>query len=85
MRLGAVVLTAIVRLELAEPPEGITELADKVHVTRCGHATVKLTAELKPFDGVTVIVEAPLLPFLMLSELGDADREKSGLGDATAL
>jgi hypothetical protein len=37
---------------------------------------------LKPFNEVTVIVEAPLFPLLMLSELGDADREKSAAGDA---
>jgi hypothetical protein len=33
----------------------------------------KLTALLKPFWGVTVIVTAPLLPWVMLTLLGDAE------------
>ena len=72
-------LTNIVSLEVAEPPEGgVTERDDKVQVTPLGYPeTVRPTAELKPFNEVTVIVETPLYPLLMLSELGDTDREKS--------
>ena len=70
-------------VEVAEPPAGgVTEVGDRVHVAPVGHPeTLKLTAELKPFNDVTVIVEVLLLPFLMLSELGDADREKSDGAD----
>jgi len=36
----------------------------------------KLTLPLKPFCGVTVMVLAPLAPWVMLRLLGDAERVK---------
>jgi hypothetical protein len=75
---GVLELTVNVSLEVADPLEGVTDDGDKVQVTPVlGHEAVKFTAELKPFNHVMVIVEVLLLPFLMLSELGDADKEKS--------
>ena len=71
-------LTVIVSVEVAGPLEDVTEDRGKVQVTPAfGHEAVKFTAELRPFKHVTVIVEVLLLPLLMLSELGDADKEKS--------
>ena len=40
----------------------------------------KLTLPLKPFCGVTVMVLAPLAPWVMLRLLGDAERVKLGGG-----
>jgi len=40
----------------------------------------KLTALLKPFWAVTVIATVPLLPWVMLTLLGDAESVKSGCG-----
>lgn len=81
-------LTVIVSVEVAEPLEDVTEDRDKAQVMPApplGHEAVKPTAELKPFNHVTVIAEVLLLPLLMLSELGDADKEKSGDVDPCAL
>jgi len=52
-------LTTIVSFEVAEPPEGgVMDRGDKVQVTPLGYPeTLILTAELKPFNEVTVIVE----------------------------
>src|SRR5215471_2955953 len=50
-------------------------------VTPLGRPDVdKLTLPLKPFCGVTVIVLVPLVPWVMLRPLGDAERVKLGLG-----
>ena len=77
-------LTVIVSVEVAGPLEDVTEDRGKVQVTPAfGHEAVKFTAELRPFKHVTVIVEVLLLPLLMLSELGDADKEKFGGVDPT--
>jgi len=71
-------LTVIVSVEVVESLESATEGGDRVQVTLAlGHEAFKFTAELRPFNHVTVIVEVLLLPLLMLSELGDADKEKS--------
>jgi len=70
--------TVIMSVEVVEPLERTTEGRNKVQVTPAfGHEAVKFTAELRPFNHVTVIVEVLLLPLLMLSELIDADKEKS--------
>ena len=51
-------------VDVAEPPDGgVTEVGDRVHVAPVGHPeTLKLTAELKPFNDVTVAVELPEPP-----------------------
>jgi hypothetical protein len=56
---------ALVGLKLAVTPDG-SPLTDR------------LTDPLKPFTGFTVIVLVPMFPCVMLRELGDADRVKSG-------
>ena len=45
---------------------------------------VKVTAPLKPFDGVTVIVLVPLRPCVTLRLVGEAERVKSGVAEAAA-
>src|SRR5260370_11739285 len=42
----------------------------------------KLTLPVKPFEGVTVIVLLPLLPWVTLRLAGDADSKKSGVAVA---
>jgi hypothetical protein len=42
----------------------------------------KLTPLLKPFDRVIVIVLVPLLPCVIVTLLGEADRLKFGVGAA---
>ena len=62
---------------LAGDPEGVTVVGLKKQVTPLGspeHA--KLTAELKPFWGVTVRVTAPWPPESTMSEVGDAPSVK---------
>lgn len=76
---GVLELGVIVSVVVAEPLEGVNEGEDRIQVKPVLlHEAVRPTLELKPFNPVTVIVEILLLPFLMLSELGDADNEKSG-------
>ncbi len=40
----------------------------------------KVTPPVNPFDGVTVTVELPESPCCIVREVGDAAKEKSGLG-----
>ena len=48
----------------------------KLAVTPVGRPEAeRLTDPVKPLTGVTVIVLFPLVPWVMLSEEGDADRE----------
>ena len=48
------------RIDVAGPPGGgVTEEGDGVQVTPVGHEAVRLTAELKPFNEVTVTVYVP--------------------------
>ena len=52
----------------------------KPAVTPAGRADVESdTLPVKPPDGVTVIVELPLLPCVTAKLLGEADSEKSGV------
>lgn len=62
--LAAAVPVLIDSVEAAEPPDGgVTGLGDRVHAAPLGHPeTVKLTAELKPFDDVTVMGTLPEAP-----------------------
>ncbi len=73
--------TEIASEDDAEPPEvGVTEVGLKPVVTPDigGEVTLRLTELLKPLTDVTVTVQVPELPMRMLSELGDAEIERSG-------
>src|SRR5713101_6580657 len=75
---GAVLL--VVMVSVAEPG-AFTELALNVAVTPAGAPlTLSATAPLNPFTTPTLTVELVLLPAVTVSELGDADTEKSGGG-----
>src|ERR1700681_1827134 len=63
----AVLLAANVKVLLAN--DAVTPLGTP--------ATLKVTALLKPFDGVTVIMLEPLAPCVTARLLGDAERLKS--------
>jgi len=68
--------TVMTIVDVPEPPA--TELGLKVAVTPLGSPDAdKETAELKPPEGVTVIVEPLELPQVRLNELGDALSAKS--------
>jgi hypothetical protein len=83
---GEVVETVMVSLDVVElPAGGVTELGENEHVEPVGHPdTASATAELNPFNDVTVIVELSEPVCWTVREVGDADREKSGFGDVTA-
>lgn len=52
----------------------------KVAVTPAGRPDAESDTEpVNPFSGLTVMVLLPLLPCVTLSEVGDADSEKSGV------
>jgi len=53
--------TFIVKVDVAEPPEGgVTEVGLKTAVVPVGRPEMdRLTAELKPLKDVTVMVEVP--------------------------
>lgn len=75
----AVAPTEIVSVDVAEPPEGgVNRFGLKDVVTPAIVDALRLVGELKPLIDVTVTVEVPELPMRMLSELGDAETEKSG-------
>lgn len=62
------------------PP--LTGLVPKVTVTPEGRVEVEsVTEELNPFDGVTVMVDVPLLPAATMSDDGEAERLKDGCDD----
>jgi hypothetical protein len=67
-----------VRVELAV---GITEVGLKEAVTPLGRPEApRLTEEPKPLMLVTVMVLVPLPPWVTVTEVGEADTEKSGTG-----
>ena len=61
------VFVALTGLRLAVTPLGRPEAA-------------RLTALLKPFTGMTVTVLVPLLPWVIVTLLGAAERENPGIG-----
>ena len=80
---GVVGVVATVSVEGAVPfAGGVTGLGLIEHVVLAGHPldTERPTALLKPFKDVTVIVELPIVPRVMFSDVGLADTEKSGAG-----
>jgi hypothetical protein len=72
-----------VRVDVALPPAGgVTEPGEKEAVTPLGRGEAESeTAELKPLMLVTVMVLVPLEPAAMVSEAGDAETEKLGVGE----
>src|SRR5262249_30027513 len=73
----------ILNIEAAEPFEvSVTEFGVSVHVALLGQPLkVRLIVPDSPFSEDTVTVEvAPAPPCMAVTELGDADTEKSGLG-----
>src|SRR6266704_2265028 len=81
--------TVVVFVKLPDEPVMVTEavpvaavlLGLNDAVTPLGRPDAdKLTLPLKPFCGVTVMVLAPLAPWVMLRLLGDAERVKLGGG-----
>ena len=78
-----VMVTALVPVAALELAVSVTTLVDvaglvpKVAVTPAGNPEAdKLTLPLKPFEGVTVIVLLPLLPWVMVTAEGETDSEK---------
>src|SRR5258708_15010574 len=70
-----------VRVEFALPfAGGVTGLVENAAVTPLGKPdALSVVAELKPLRLVMLMVLVPLEPWLMVSELGEAAIEKSGV------
>src|ERR1700704_2396035 len=77
----AVLEAVSVSVEVALPfAGGVTGLVENVAVTPLGKPeALSVVAELKPFRLVMVMVLVPLEPWLMVTELGEAAIEKSGV------
>ena len=74
--LGAVVL--MVRVVEAGPPFGVTVAGENVQLEAAGNPLhEKLTAELMPFTGFTVMVNMEDWPALIVAVVGDAETVKS--------
>ena len=77
----------VAAVELAVKVKTLVEvvgLVPKVAVTPLGSAEVEsVTDPVKPLDGVTVMVEPPLVPCFTVKLVGEAESEK--FGDAGAL
>lgn len=82
-----IVEVPVAAVELAVKVKTLVEvvgLVPKVAVTPLGSAEVEsVTDPVKPFEGVTVMVEPPLVPCLTVKLAGEAESEK--FGDAGAL
>lgn len=60
----------------------LTGLVPKATVTPLGWPEAdRVTDELNPLAGVTVMVDCPLLPAATVSDDGEAERLKDGCGD----
>jgi hypothetical protein len=65
----------------AAAPGGVTVAGEKLHEAPVGRPEqAKVTAELKPYSGVTEIVAVPLCPAVTVNDAGEAATEKSGAG-----
>jgi hypothetical protein len=85
-------LTAIVSCAVAAAPEGVTAAGLNEHVAFAGSPEqAKLTAELNPFCGVTVMVVDPCAPESTVNDVGEAANVNAGASkivyaaDATGL
>jgi hypothetical protein len=67
VRVSVLVEVVLAGLKLAVTPEGSPLAA-------------RLTDPEKPFTGFTVIVLVAAFPWVMVNEVGEAEREKSGTG-----
>lgn len=73
------VVEATVNVALEEPEPPLMGFVPKATVTPEGIPdAVSVTDELKPLDGVAVMVELPLAPAATESDEGDADSVKDG-------
>jgi len=80
---AALVLEAIVKVEVAAAPLGVTLAGLKRHVAFAGNPLqARLVAALKPLIGVTVTVMVAVLPFVTVPLVGVSEMEKSGAGSA---
>jgi len=72
--------TVMVRVDVAVPPEvSVTEVGLNVAVTPVGAPeTDRLTVPAKPLREVRVMVDVPELPCAIVSDVGEAEMEKSG-------
>jgi len=72
----------MVKADVAEPFDaGVMDVGFSAQVVDAGQPpTVRSTALLNPFMDVTVIVEPPELPWVIVSDEGFAESEKSGAG-----
>jgi len=62
-------------------PDGVTVAGEKLHEAPAGRPVqLKPTAELNPFDGVTVTVAVLLRPAVKVVAVGEVTTEKSGAG-----
>ena len=76
----ACALTVIVSCAFAAVPEGVTVVGLKEQVAFAGSPEqAKLTAELNPFCGVTVIVADPCEPELTVNDVGEAANVNVGV------
>src|ERR1035438_1202784 len=88
-------VVAIVSVDEAIEPEGVTVDGEKVHDAHEGNpAQVREVSAANPFCGVTSTVVVPLAPAAMVSDAGETSTEKLGeaanwtmvkLAEATAL
>ena len=78
---GVAVVVPTVKVEVAVPlAAGVTEVKLNPQVTVAvtgATAQVKVTAALKAFNEVTVIVEVVEFPIVVVAEAGEADNPKS--------
>jgi len=72
--------TVIVRVDF---PEVEIEVGLRLTVNPVGADADSVTVPVNPFRAVTVIVEVPECPPLMLKDDGEADNEKSGVVTCT--
>ena len=72
----ALLATFIVRVDF---PEVEIVFGVRLAVNAGGAVADSVTVPVKPLRGVTVIVEVPEYPLLMVKDVGDADSVKSGL------
>ena len=65
----------------AGAPDGVTVAGAKLHDAPAGRPVqLNPTAELNPFDGVTVMAAVPLRPPVTDIAVGEVTTEKSGAG-----
>lgn len=80
-RAADVVVVVTVSVVDAGAPDGVTVAGAKLHDAPAGRPVqLNPTAELNPFDGVTVMAAVPLRPPVTDIAVGEVTTEKSGAG-----